>query len=309
MTRTRPLPRAAATAAIVLVAMACLAVRAHAIPVSPARAQAPAEATCRFVLGFATLRELVGPDVVGECVEDERHNPVNGDALQATTGGLLVWRKADNWTAFTDGYRTWVNGPFGLEQRLNTERFPWEAQPPPPPPTGVACGVERWAVKTLSDPAAAGVDPNPTPVSVAALRALPAPPGLGGGTPRLPGVETTAYRLTASLLRFKLEDDRDIHLVVADPTDESLTMITEFPDVACGGAIASARGAEMAAARAALTAACGSPSSNSFRSLRGTATLTGVGFFDVLHGQNGVAPNGIELHPVLQVEDITCART
>ena len=30
--------------------------------------------------------------------------------------------------------------------------------------------------------------------------------------------------------------------------------------------------------------------------------ITGVGFFDYLHGQRGVAPNGIELHPVLDVE-------
>jgi hypothetical protein len=30
--------------------------------------------------------------------------------------------------------------------------------------------------------------------------------------------------------------------------------------------------------------------------------VTGVGFFDFLHGQRGVAPNGIELHPVLEVE-------
>ena len=37
----------------------------------------------------------------------------------------------------------------------------------------------------------------------------------------------------------------------------------------------------------------------SFTNLSGTATLTGVGFFDELHGQTGVAPNGIELHPVL----------
>ena len=27
--------------------------------------------------------------------------------------------------------------------------------------------------------------------------------------------------------------------------------------------------------------------------------MTGVAFFDFLHGQTGVAPNGIELHPVL----------
>ena len=31
----------------------------------------------------------------------------------------------------------------------------------------------------------------------------------------------------------------------------------------------------------------------------GRATLGGVGFFDRPHGQTGVAPNGIELRPVL----------
>src|SRR6185437_12780780 len=50
----------------------------------------------------------------------------NGDAQQHTTKGLLAWRKADNWTAFTDGYRTWINGPDGLVKRLNADRFPWE---------------------------------------------------------------------------------------------------------------------------------------------------------------------------------------
>jgi hypothetical protein len=29
--------------------------------------------------------------------------------------------------------------------------------------------------------------------------------------------------------------------------------------------------------------------------------ITGVGFFDFIHGQTGVAPNGIELHPVLSI--------
>jgi hypothetical protein len=27
----------------------------------------------------------------------------------------------------------------------------------------------------------------------------------------------------------------------------------------------------------------------------------GVGFYDPLHGQEGVAPNGIELHPILEI--------
>lgn len=88
---------------------------------------APAHAAshCEFVLGFKTLRDLIGHDIVGECLESEHHS-ANGDSVQQTTGGLLVWRKADDWTAFTDGYRTWINGPNGLEQRLNSERFPWE---------------------------------------------------------------------------------------------------------------------------------------------------------------------------------------
>ena len=83
-------------------------------------------ADCQFVLGFKSLRDLIGHDIVGECLDNEHYNAI-GDSNQHTTGGLLAWRKADNWTAFTDGYRTWVNGPNGLQQRLNTERFEWEA--------------------------------------------------------------------------------------------------------------------------------------------------------------------------------------
>jgi glucose/arabinose dehydrogenase len=81
-------------------------------------------AGCQFVLGFKTLHDAL-PTVVGDCLDDQA-SAANGDALQHTSNGLLVWRKADNFTAFTDGFRSWVNGPFGIQQRLNTERFPWE---------------------------------------------------------------------------------------------------------------------------------------------------------------------------------------
>jgi len=83
---------------------------------------------CQFVLGFKTLHDAI-PAVVGACADDEQHIPTNGDALQHTAHGLLVWRKADNFTAFTDGYHTWVNGPNGVRERLNDQRFPWEANP------------------------------------------------------------------------------------------------------------------------------------------------------------------------------------
>jgi hypothetical protein len=83
--------------------------------------------SCRFVLGFQMLHDAI-PAVVGDCADDEQH-AANGEGLQQTTKGLLVWRKADNFTAFTDGYRSWVNGPNGLQQRLNARRFAWEANP------------------------------------------------------------------------------------------------------------------------------------------------------------------------------------
>lgn len=85
-------------------------------------------AGCRFVLGFAALHDLI-PGIVGSCVDDEQHTPSTGDGLQHTSTGLLVWRKADNFTAFTDGYRTWVRGPLGVQERLNAQRFPWESNP------------------------------------------------------------------------------------------------------------------------------------------------------------------------------------
>jgi len=81
---------------------------------------------CRYQLGFAVLAGLI-PAQVGTCLDSEAHNPANGDALQHTTKGLLVWRKADNLTAFTDGYQSWINGPYGLQERLNTQRFSWES--------------------------------------------------------------------------------------------------------------------------------------------------------------------------------------
>ena len=107
-------------------------------------------AECGFVRGFEALRDLVGHDIVGDCLENEHHG-ANGGSLQRTTGGHMVWRKADNWTAFTDGYRTWINGPSGLAQRLNTERFAWEADYAPDGETGSEECEFVLGFKTLRD--------------------------------------------------------------------------------------------------------------------------------------------------------------
>jgi branched-chain amino acid transport system substrate-binding protein len=82
-------------------------------------------ADCEFVLGFAALRASA-PQTVGSCLENELHHPADGITRQRTTGGILLWRKAVNHTSFTDGHRTWVAGPHGLQQRAVAERFDWE---------------------------------------------------------------------------------------------------------------------------------------------------------------------------------------
>ena len=110
-------------------------------------------AACHFVLGFKALHHQIA-SVVGACVGDEQHNPTNGDAYQQTKKGMLVWRKADNQVAFTNGYSTILDGPHGLEQRLNTERFPWEANPDalpviPDAPT-TAAQLRRQAAATTT---------------------------------------------------------------------------------------------------------------------------------------------------------------
>jgi len=101
------------------------------------------------------------PDVVGGCLEDAHYAGATGDALQQTTNGLLVWRKADNWTAFTNGSQTWINGPVGIEQRANNERLWWEANPDhfaivPPPVAGDRCHTSGLDLALLGVDAGAG---------------------------------------------------------------------------------------------------------------------------------------------------------
>jgi hypothetical protein len=173
------------------------------------------------------------------------------------------------------------------------------------PPPGAACGVERWPVKTMSDRDASLVNLQPQTSTVSVLRALPKPASLPDDR-RLSPTETTTFTIHARTTVFKLEEDRDIHLVIASPSNPAETMIVEFPDVACAGASASAVRDRMASARAALTAVCGQPT-GSFRTCNFEVDVTGVGFFDFLHGQTGVAPNGIELHPVLAISFASAA--
>ena len=131
---------------------------------------ANAQSLCRFVLGFAALRDQVGAQKVGSCLEDERFNLENGNAEQRTTGGLMVWRKIDNFTAFTDGGTTWVNGPNGLQSRPNGERFGWEKDPVQSVRTQPTAPV---AVPIA--PTSTSVPATPVPTPIATPRSNPTP--------------------------------------------------------------------------------------------------------------------------------------
>jgi hypothetical protein len=171
-----------------------------------------------------------------------------------------------------------------------------------------ACGSERWTVKTMTDAAAAKIDlAKVKATTVEGLRHLKVPKNLTATSKRRAGAEKTLYTVQALLMSMKREDDSDIHLVIADPRLGG-SMIVEFPSDACDGAAVPAARLMMTQARVDLAAACGGEPGASAVTLTGNATITGVGFFDPIHGQAGVGPNGIELHPALSFASVNCQR-
>jgi hypothetical protein len=192
----------------------------------------------------------------------------------------------------------------------------WSQQPSAPPPKrpatgpacGTHCGTERWAIKTLTDAqSATAINSTPAQRSVGALVALPAPRKLPQGA-RIAPTETQQFTVQALLIGWKEElgptGDRDFHLVLADPADHGKTMIAEVPSPTCASACASAKVAAFGAARQVLTNELGpAPTTTSVTPVNPPrkVEVTGVGFFDFDHKQDGLAPNCIELHPVLQI--------
>jgi hypothetical protein len=68
------------------------------------------------------------------------------------------------------------------------------------------------------------------PTTIIHLRSLPAPRVLPLHA-RLRPVETTVWAVDAILLRYRVEEDSDVHLVIADTGGS--TMITEIPAPPC----------------------------------------------------------------------------
>jgi len=158
------------------------------------------------------------------------------------------------------------------------------------------CGVERWSVKTGTDPDAGSVNvASATPTTIASLIALSAPQPIPSNN-RITPTETTVWTIDATLTSFKVEGDSDYHLVIADKN--SNTMIAEIPSPNCVTGT-SPFSSLISQARAKFDAAF--TVGSSFQNVSVPVRVTGVGMFDFLHGQRGVAANGIELHPVVDI--------
>jgi KAP family P-loop domain len=167
-------------------------------------------------------------------------------------------------------------------------------------------GRRRWSVKTGADPDAQKlVGQPPTATTIASLRAL-AVPAVLPPEGRSPGAEETVWQLDATLVGFTHQSSGDYSLVITD--DQDNTMIAKIPDpeLAPGSLFAQ----QIAAARQAFDSRFGieavaAPASVSARRqfIRAAEPITvqGLGFFDYLHGQTGVAPNAFELHPVISI--------
>lgn len=160
------------------------------------------------------------------------------------------------------------------------------------------CGTERWSIKTGSDPDAAAVNlGSPQTAAITDLTSISNPQP----ETRLSPTEDTVYVVNATLTDYKLESDSDYHLVLMD--DQGNTMIAEIPSPSCVDS-SSPFASQISNARSEFDAQFPGqlqPTSR-FQTANVPVQVTGVGFFDFFHNQHGVAPNVIELHPVLDIQ-------
>src|SRR3979411_3329164 len=102
-----------------------------------------------------------------------------------------------------------------------------------PSRTYAQCGVERWSVKTGTDPDAGLVNlASTTSTTIVTMRSWSAPSPIPANN-RVSPYETTQWVVNATLTQYKLEGDSDYHLVISDGSGN--TMITEIPSPNCVG--------------------------------------------------------------------------
>lgn len=172
------------------------------------------------------------------------------------------------------------------------------------------CGVERWPVKTVSDPDAKflfkanGDLKSPRKKTIEDLSFLPFPFANLRGLPkssytsRVHPHEEMIVVVEATLTSYKREKDQDYHLVIED--DNGNSMIAEIVSPGCVASKNSQLTALLKQARQDFDAKF--TATTKFKDTSTRVKITGVPFFDRPHDQKGAADNGIEIHPVLKIE-------
>lgn len=154
-------------------------------------------------------------------------------------------------------------------------------------------GKERWEVKTLADEASHSMNLKQSyHTTLAELAAMD--PGFrsGRGQVRSP-FEKKLYTIECDITHVIKEDDEDLHLVLSDEGEEMVGEIV-FP---CCPDVEDAGRKELF-----------ETPFKQFHPYRARGEykkyrwlVTGVAFVDFLHGQKGMLPTGVELHPILDI--------
>jgi hypothetical protein len=158
-----------------------------------------------------------------------------------------------------------------------------------------SCGVERWSVKTASDADKLKINlSDVVRVSVDTLRAK-AKPGTLPANVRIKPVEVTSFLTAGTVLKqYKVESDGDIHLVLRNSAGR--TVVAELPNPTCVSSGSRLRSSIVGARQQFLRSFA---PTTSWKYPNRAVRVKAIGYFDYLHGQTGMAPNGIELHPVI----------
>jgi hypothetical protein len=157
----------------------------------------------------------------------------------------------------------------------------------------IPCGLYRWRIKTLSDFEAESVRRAPIEAQVRDLASLPLPAWFDRRHRN--ANEFYVYRVKAILVEVHTRLDQDIHLLLRDPADPKSHMVAEVPNPNC--TVETRHDPDLAAARQVAHAL-------KSRRSETLVEVVGVGFFDEFHEAKGSAPNGFELHPVLQLTEL-----
>jgi len=157
-------------------------------------------------------------------------------------------------------------------------------------------GEEHWAQKVLIDKAADSIDLTILPATIKDLTSIDTklPENkYKESKPRME-IERHIYQIKHCIISDILrENDNDLHLVIEDGHGNH--MIAEVPDELCADAKKSDWSGNFEEVRITVL-----KYANNYRHF--LFTVTGVLFVDKSHGQTGVAPNSIELHPIIDIK-------